>query len=102
MANIGIRPLNEELRKVAQDELNEVQSRIPEDIAALRTWIEKQPHLKARVDDQFLVAFLRGCKYSLEKAKSKLDYFYTIKTMIPELFANKQMDERAISLCRTG
>ncbi|XP_061393132.1 alpha-tocopherol transfer protein-like [Musca vetustissima] len=99
---LKIRPLNDALKKVAKEELNEVESRIAEDIEALRTWLEKQPHIKARTDDQFLVSFLRGCKYSLEKTKSKVDYFYTIKTMMPELFARNTMDEKSINLCRSG
>lgn len=102
MPAVGVRPLNEALKKVAREELNEVESRIPQDIITLREWLDKQPHLKARTDDQFLVSFLRGCKYSLEKAKSKIDYFYTIKTMMPELFSENKMDDRAISFCRTG
>ncbi|KAM8711088.1 hypothetical protein ACLKA7_000251 [Drosophila subpalustris] len=97
-----LRPLSAELRHIAETELNEVEERIPADLQALRDWLAKQPHLRCRQDDQFLVAFLRGCKFSLEKAKSKLDHFYTIKTMMPELFANRQMDERNIALCRTG
>lgn len=102
MATPDIRPLNGELQKVAKDELNEIECRIGEDIVALRTWIEKQHHLKARTDDQFLVSFLRGCKYSLEKAKSKVDYFYTIKTMMPEIFENLKMDDKYINFCKTG
>ncbi|ALC40762.1 CG30339 [Drosophila busckii] len=100
MANI--RPLSAELRHIAETELNEVEARLPEDIATLREWLAKQPHLKSRDDEQFLVAFLRGCKFSLEKAKSKLDHFYTIKTMMPELFANRQLDDKTLALCRTG
>ena len=53
---------------------------------ALREWIAKQPHLNARTDDQFLVTFLRGSKHSLERAKEKLDLFYTIRTSMPEIF----------------
>lgn len=89
----AIRPLSAELQKIAIGELNEVPQRVSEDIAALREWIEKQPHLRARTDDQFLVSFLRGCKYSLEKAKSKIDYFYTIRTMLPDIFANNTMSD---------
>uniref|UniRef100_A0A1I8NMU1 CRAL-TRIO domain-containing protein n=1 Tax=Stomoxys calcitrans TaxID=35570 RepID=A0A1I8NMU1_STOCA len=102
MATLEVRPLNAALKKVAKEELNEVESRIADDIAALRVWLDKQPHLKSRLDDQFLVSFLRGCKYSIEKAKSKIDYFYTIKTMMPELFGDKIMSEKEIKLCRTG
>lgn len=40
-------------------------------------------------DDQFLVCFLRGCKFSIERAKEKLDMFYTIRTAIPEFFTNR-------------
>ncbi|EDW60480.1 alpha-tocopherol transfer protein-like [Drosophila virilis] len=97
-----VRPLSAELRHIAETELNEVAERLPADLQALRDWLAKQPHLKCRQDAQFLVAFLRGCKFSLEKAKSKLDHFYTIKSMMPEVFGNRQMDERNIALCRTG
>ncbi|XP_017106004.2 alpha-tocopherol transfer protein [Drosophila bipectinata] len=97
-----LRPLSVELRRIAETELNEVEERVPADLEALRNWLSKQPHLKARQDDQFLVGFLRGCKFSLEKTKSKLDNFYTIKTLMPELFGNRTMDEKNIALCRTG
>lgn len=54
-------------------------------VKILKTWLQQQPHLKANTDDEFLIAFLRGCKYSLEKAKSKIDKFFTLKTKFPEL-----------------
>ncbi|XP_013105394.2 clavesin-2-like [Stomoxys calcitrans] len=78
MANI--KPLDEELQRVAIEELGEVPKRIPEDLLALRQWLQRQPHLRYRDDDQFLIQFLRGCKYSLERAKEKLDMYYSLKT----------------------
>ncbi|XP_055903484.1 alpha-tocopherol transfer protein-like [Eupeodes corollae] len=97
-----VRPLTPELALKAREELHEVENRIADDIAALRTWIIKQPHLHARTDDQFLLSFLRGCKFSMEKAKQKVDYYYTIKTMSPEIFLNKQIDDRSMRLARHG
>lgn len=85
----SIRTVCPELAERAQKELNEVPSRIPEDIQALKDWIAKQPHLKARTDDQFLTTFLRGSKFSLERAKEKLDLFYTVRTAVTELFTNR-------------
>ena len=82
-----IKPLTKELQHVAQEELREVPDRIPEDLKILRSWIEQQPHLNARLDEQFLIQFLRGCKYDFEKAKKKIDFFYTLKTKYPT-FAN--------------
>ncbi|BFG05195.1 alpha-tocopherol transfer protein [Drosophila madeirensis] len=97
-----LRPLTAELRNIAETELNEVTERLPADLDALREWLGKQPHLRARQDAQFLVGFLRGCKFSLEKTKSKLEHFYTIKTLMPELFANRVVDAKTLALCRTG
>ena len=37
--------------------------------------------------------FLRGCKFSLERTKEKLDFFYSIKANCPEWFDNWDIDE---------
>uniref|UniRef100_A0A1A9VKQ8 CRAL-TRIO domain-containing protein n=1 Tax=Glossina austeni TaxID=7395 RepID=A0A1A9VKQ8_GLOAU len=83
---LQIRPLNEDLQRKATEELNEVPTRIHEDLKALRSWIEQQPHLCADTDDQFLITFLRGCKYSLEKVKKKIDSYYSLKSKFPVPF----------------
>jgi len=76
-------------KKKAEAELNEVPGRVEEDLKHIKEWISKQPHLKVRTDDQWLLSFLRGCKFSLERTKEKLDNFYTMKTLIPEFFSNR-------------
>ncbi|XP_077293674.1 retinol-binding protein pinta-like [Arctopsyche grandis] len=80
-----LRTLSPELAKKAEDEVNEDPQRIEKDLQTIKEWIAKQPHLSARTDDQWLIGFLRGCKYSLEKTKQKLDMFYTVRTAVPEL-----------------
>jgi len=79
-----LRELTPELAKVAKDELGEVPDRMPADLQAIKEWLAKQSHITARTDDQWLIAFLRGCKYSLERTKEKLDNYHTMKTMVPE------------------
>ncbi|XP_075167518.1 uncharacterized protein LOC142239610 [Haematobia irritans] len=91
MANI--KPLPEDLQKIAIEELNEVPSRIPDDLEALKTWIKQQPHLRARTGDQFLIQFLRGCKYSLERAKEKIDLYFTLKSKYPDMFSFTDVDD---------
>lgn len=93
---VNIRPLPEVLSKKAHAELNEKSERIQEDLNALRQWIAKSPHLRSRIDDQFLIAFLRGCKYSLERTKEKLDMFYTVRTMSPELIRTRDPEDPKI------
>jgi hypothetical protein len=100
---MNIREISIELARVAQNESNEVPSRVHEDIETLRLWIKQTPHLKSRVDDQFLVAFLRGCKYSLERAKQKLDLFYTVRQLTPEIMRNRNpSNEHTIGMIRQG
>lgn len=84
-----VRPLPPALNKIATTELNEEPERVLRDIDAIRTWLAKSPHIKARTDDQFLLGFLRGCKFSLERVKEKLDLFYSIRGAIPEVFAGR-------------
>uniref|UniRef100_A0A1A9WEC8 CRAL-TRIO domain-containing protein n=1 Tax=Glossina brevipalpis TaxID=37001 RepID=A0A1A9WEC8_9MUSC len=100
---LELRPLNEDLQKKAKEELNEIPERIGEELNAFKTWIEKQPHLRANTDDQFLIAFLRGCKYNLEKAKKKIDAYYTLKTKFPDLFGLTDIDnEKFREIFRLG
>jgi hypothetical protein len=83
----NVRAIHPDLAKLAQNECNEPTSpdRIDDDLKAIRDWLVTNPHIRAKTDDQFLIAFLRGCKYSLERVKVKLDTYYTVRTAIPEL-----------------
>lgn len=80
-----IRELTPELAEIAKKELNENPKQIANDLQHLKDWLAKQPHLKARTEDQWLIAFLRGCKFSLERVKKKLDLYYTLRTTAPEI-----------------
>lgn len=103
MSAAAIRPLNPQLQAVARDQLNEVPEKIQESLEIFREWIKKSPHLKARTDDQFLVTFLRGCKYSLERAKQKLDMYYTLRTHIPEIIQGRDpLDEKLHAIIKLG
>ena len=93
---LQIRSLCPELAEKASIELNEKTENISEDLQALKLWISKSPHLRARTDDQFLVGFLRACKYSLERAKEKLDMFYTIRTVLPDIIQNRSLSNPKI------
>ena len=99
----NIRALSPELQLIAKQELHEESSQIPEMLEQFREWIKKSTHLNSRVDDQFLIIFLRGCKYSLERAKQKLDMFYTVRTHAPELIGNRDgLDAKTLEILRLG
>lgn len=42
-------------------------------------------------DDQRIMTFLRGCKFSLEKTKRKLDMYFTMRTAVPEFFNDRDV-----------
>ncbi|KAB0797736.1 hypothetical protein PPYR_08729 [Photinus pyralis] len=83
------RQLSKELKLIAVSELNEVPNRTKSDIEYLRKWMKKQPHLDIETDDQFLLSFLRCSKFSLERAKEKIDTFLTVRALVPEAFSER-------------
>ncbi|KAJ2953522.1 hypothetical protein O0L34_g1124 [Tuta absoluta] len=99
---VSVRPLPADLAEKARLELNEDPARLAADLQHLKEWIAKQPHLRARTDDQWLVAFLRGCKFSLERTKEKLDLFYSVQTTAPECFSFGVKDPKFHELLDLG
>ena len=88
---LDIRPLNSELQNIANEILHETQEKVEDEVPALKDWIRNSAHLRARTDEQFLIAFLRFCHYDLEKAKEQIDAFYTLRTNIPEIIKGKKV-----------
>lgn len=95
----------EDLEKAASETLGENEKCLKEDVAALKAWISKNPHLhnNIRTDEAYLTMFLRGCKFSLEKTKEKLDLHHSIKALLPECYANwDPFEGRAQELLKAG
>lgn len=53
-------------------------------------------------DDQWLVAYIRGCKFNLEKVKTKLDLFYTCRHTCKEFYQLHHKDEKFKELMASG
>ncbi|KAB0791838.1 hypothetical protein PPYR_03638 [Photinus pyralis] len=84
-----VRPLPDYLQKVVENELNEVPSRVSDDIRAIKEWLAKQPHLNACTDDQWILMFLRGCKFRLQTVKEKMEEFYLLRTIMSDYFDDR-------------
>lgn len=59
------------------------------DIATLRDWMQKQPHLPDNVADATLEKFLIHSKNSLERTKAKLDQYYCGRVLMADMFHNR-------------
>ena len=78
---------DEELNTIAVEEFNEDPDKTATDVATLQEWIKTCPHLaNIRQDTQFLRIFHRGCDYSLDLTKTKLDLFYSVRANLPAWF----------------
>lgn len=76
--------LSSQMIDKAKKELHEDPKRRQDDIRALREWLLTQKHICSRLDDVYLLCFLRGSKFSLQTAKRKLDLYHTLITHCPE------------------
>ncbi|KYN35701.1 Alpha-tocopherol transfer protein-like protein [Trachymyrmex septentrionalis] len=86
----------EEMSKQIRVELNENVATRDKDLEMIKEWLAKQPHLPKFDDDQRIMTFLRGCKFSLEKCKRKLDMYFTMRAIVPEFFSNRDITRPAL------
>ncbi|XP_034827632.1 alpha-tocopherol transfer protein-like [Maniola hyperantus] len=83
-------PAGEMWQKI-REELNENPDTREQDLAHIKEWLKKEPHLPDEFDDQRIMTFLRGCKFSLEKCKRKLDMYFTMRSAVPEFFTERDI-----------
>jgi len=77
----------EEVLKAAKEELGEDPKQLEEGVQLIKEWVNKSPHMHSiKKEDEVYKMFLRGCKYSLERTKEKLDFFYSVRGNLPEWF----------------
>lgn len=72
-------------------ELNEDEATRDADLQHIKEWLEKQPHLPNSWDEDRIMTFLRGSKFSLEKCKRKLDMYFSMRAAVPEFFCDRDV-----------
>lgn len=60
------------------------------DIQNMQEWISKNPHLP-KVSDWEVFVFLKFTNFSVEVAKTKLEMFYTARTLMKDIFYNRDI-----------
>ncbi|KAF5297764.1 hypothetical protein FQR65_LT09938 [Abscondita terminalis] len=89
------RVLTKEIEEIARIELNETSQIRQETLQHMEEWIKKQSQVNLNTGATRLLVglrllnFLRGCKFSTQKAKDKLEAFLKVKHGIPEIFSNR-------------
>lgn len=69
---------------------------VQKDIICIRDWLAKLPHLPQDISDRKIEIFLVFNKFSLEKAKKKIDLYYTIRCFLPEFYSRTYSKDQKI------
>ncbi|CAH1108272.1 unnamed protein product [Psylliodes chrysocephalus] len=72
---------------------------VKRDVEILKDWLKSQKHLPEIPSDNMIEFILTNCKYSIERTKPHLDMYYTVRTVMPEIFDQNhpsQPDHQAI------
>lgn len=81
--------LSSELIAKAREELQEKPEWRLRDVQALRDMVCKDyPHLRTRLDDAFLLRFLRARKFDYDRALQLLVNYHSCRRSWPEVFTN--------------
>ncbi|KAL6262976.1 hypothetical protein P5V15_005765 [Pogonomyrmex californicus] len=81
--------LTSEDERYAAVHLNETNETKESAVVEIRRWIEESDNLRMRIDDFFILRFLRTCKFNIEKTKMRMQNYYKQRSDLPEWFMNK-------------
>lgn len=89
-------PLNEEAKKVAEEELRETPEVVQQGIKELRELLKNDPSLNFKDDDETLITFLRPCKFypksALDLMKRVSDFKKKNKDVVGNLMPEDEKD----------
>lgn len=97
------RILSPALEEFARTELGETPQSLDQGLKEINLFLNENPHIKARRDDQFLIMFLRGCKYDLKEVKQKIEAYYNVRSQLADFFKDRDvMNEKFANIVRLG
>lgn len=99
---LTFRQLTDSLQKLSKIHLNENPEQVKGNLNVLKAWINENQNFHFRMEDQFLISFLRGCKFNRERARRKLYSFYAIRSENPEIFKNRLVTDEMIDFIKSG
>lgn len=68
------------------------------DVEKVKEWLRKQPHLPELPEDKLIDRFLITNKFHVEAVKSKLDVYFSVRSLLPEFYGHDPCGERMRSV----
>jgi hypothetical protein len=83
----------------AKKELNENDPKqIANDIESIKEWILKQKYMNSKLDDDFILRFLRTAKYSYARTQELIKNYWTNRTEMTDQFQDRNYNEDSIMM----
>ncbi|CAG9861669.1 unnamed protein product [Phyllotreta striolata] len=79
-------PTTEDIEIEVWKGFDKTKDAISKDIESIKTWLKSQPHLPHTLSDKQIRSFLLLGKGSAEKIKPKIDMYYTMRSLYPDIF----------------
>ncbi|XP_044581849.1 clavesin-1 isoform X2 [Cotesia glomerata] len=95
---LEVGPLDEETKKLAEVELRETPENVKNGIETLRKLLEESKTLYYRTDDEFLLIFLRPCKFYAESAYALMQRIADFKVKNAALLDNLMPDDEKTAI----
>ncbi|GAB6019561.1 hypothetical protein CHUAL_001134 [Chamberlinius hualienensis] len=67
-------------------------------VTQLGQWVETEANFYGQTDETFLLWFVRGFKYDMDKCKKKMTMFYENRVKIPQWWANRDLNEEKLKI----
>uniref|UniRef100_A0A224XSQ8 Putative phosphatidylinositol transfer protein sec14 n=1 Tax=Panstrongylus lignarius TaxID=156445 RepID=A0A224XSQ8_9HEMI len=93
--------LTEEEKAVVLAEVGYTRRQLDSDLEHIKDWLKLQHHLppsRLTESDSFLKMYLTGCKGSLEKAKRKIDAYYSLRSCSEIFDCRNPLDSNYVNL----
>ncbi|CAH2000183.1 unnamed protein product [Acanthoscelides obtectus] len=78
----------EKILQIALKDLGRSENDLQAELDSLKEWFKTQKHLPEIPDDHILINQILSNKFHMEKTKKKIDTYYTIRSILPEIFEN--------------
>ncbi|XP_057659796.1 alpha-tocopherol transfer protein-like isoform X4 [Diorhabda carinulata] len=88
----NLQPFYHGLDEIPQVKIKEIQK--------IRNWLLTQPHLP-EISNDYIYVFLFSCHFSIERAKSAIEHYFSIRTNHPEIFGNRNTEDPRIKHVRS-
>ena len=80
----------------AKKELNENSKQRVIDVESTKEWILKQTFMNSKLDDNFIISFLRTAKYSYSRTQELIRNYWVNRTEMTDMFHGRNYDDDSV------